>query len=166
MNARWRDYIELAGILSVVGGLLLVTLEVRQANQIARAQTVLDLQASYNQLNLANATDSDFARLRYVMQDPTSYEISDIEKSKITAVAYHTHNIAWSAQQAYESGLLDQDDLEVYRHDLEMITNQMPGLVPDLLSIYEAQTWKQDAIVFEPLRRLLAEKKGVAERSQ
>jgi len=154
MNSRWRDYLELAGIVSVVAGLFLVAYETRQANQIARAQAVMDLAASYNELNLGMIMDSDFARLRLIMQDPASYEISDVDKSKITAVAYHVHNIAWSAQQAYESGLLSAEDLDVYRNELELATAQMPGLMPELMSIYESQTWKQDARVFEPLRRL------------
>lgn len=165
MNSRWRDYLELAGIVSIVAGLLLVAYETRQANQIARAQALIDLAASYNQLNMANLTDPDFALLRYVMQDPESYEISDLERSRITAVAYQTHNIMWSAQQAYESGVLDLEDLEVWRKDLENIANQLPALAPELLAIYEAQPWKQDGYVFEPLRRMLAERQGQPGRS-
>lgn len=36
-NARWRQILEMVGVVSVVGGLLLVAFEIRQANRIARA---------------------------------------------------------------------------------------------------------------------------------
>jgi len=153
-NFHVRDALEIAGVASVVLGLFLVAYEIRQANHIARAQAIMDLASGYNQINLAGITDTEFARLRLVMSNPESYEITPIEQSKITAFAYHVHNIMWSAQSAHDSGLLSAEDLATYRNELSQILAEQPAVAPILLTIYETQDWKRDAYVFEPLAKL------------
>ena len=156
----WQGLLEMVGILSVVVGLLLVAYEVRQANSIAKAQAVMELASWYNELNNARFTDSDFARLSNLLQDPDKHEISEVDASKIQGLAYYIHNIYWSAQTAYNSGLLSIDDLNVYRDELSLILKDTPGLVPDLVAIYESQPRKQDAHVFAPLAEMAAEPRG------
>ena len=156
----WQGLLEMVGILSVVVGLFLVAYEARQANSIAKAQAVMELASWYNELNNARFTDSDFARLNRLLQDPDKYEISEVDASKINGLAYYIHNIYWSAQTAYDSGLLSIDDLNVYRDELSLILQDAPGLVPDLVAINESQPRKRDAYVFEPLAEMGARSRG------
>ena len=153
----WRDLLEIVAALSIVGGLLLVAWEIRQANGIARAQTVLELTTGYNQLNSARFENSEFARLNILLQNPDQHEITEIEASMITGLAYHLHNILWSAQIAHDNGILTLDDLDTYRNDLEQILEGMPGLIPDFINIYRTQPGKQKAYVFEPLAEKVAD---------
>ena len=152
-----RDYIEIIATLSVVGGLLLVAWEIRQANGIARAQTVLELNSASNEINMVRIVNSEFAQLAMKIANPDKYEVSDIEAAKINSLAYYNFNILWSAQVAYENGILTVEDIETFRNDLELILEWMPGIVPDFVSIYRGQPGKQDAFVFRPIAEKVAE---------
>jgi len=44
-NQNWHDVAEIVGIVSIVTGLVLVAWKVRQANNIAKTQMVMDLAA-------------------------------------------------------------------------------------------------------------------------
>ena len=44
-NIDWRNLAEIIGIGSIVAGLILVAWEIHQANNIAKAQIVMDLAA-------------------------------------------------------------------------------------------------------------------------
>ena len=157
---NWREIIEVVAAVSVVSGLLLVAWEIRQANNIARAQTVLELSGAYNEFNVARLSNPEVAKLGLVLQFSTDYELSDVERSMITGLAYHIHNILWSAQVAYDNGLLTLDDLNMYQNDLEQSFEEMPAMMPALIKIYKSQPGKQDAYVFEPLAIKSAEMKS------
>jgi hypothetical protein len=152
-----RDYVEIIATLSVVGGLLLVAWEIRQANGIARAQTVLELNSAYNEVNLVRLENSEIALLTIKMANPDKYEISDVEAAMINSLAFHTYNILWSAQIAHENGILTVEDLETFRSDLENILEWVPRLIPDFVSIYRSQPSKQNAYVFRPIAEKVAE---------
>ena len=153
---RWRGLLELIGVISVFGGLMLVAFEVRQANRIATAQAVMDLSSAYNQINSARFSDPDVARLLMLLEEPESFEITELDASKITGMGYHIHNIMWAAQVAHDNGLLSLEDLDNYRNDLAGVFLIQPGLIPAFVEIYETQPGKRDAYVFEPLAELAA----------
>ena len=154
---RWRQILEVVGVASVVGGLLLVAFEVRQANRIARAQVVMELSSGFNEINSARFIDADFARLVMLLANPESQAISELDESRITGLAYQIHNVMWAAQTAYDDDLLGREDLENYRNDLAGTYDSWPGIVPALIAIYETQPGKKDAYVFGPLAEWAAE---------
>jgi hypothetical protein len=157
MKSRyWRDLVEIVAVLSVVGGLLLVAWEVRQANRIARAQTVMELAAQYNTFNSARFGNPEVARLALMLLEPDKFAITETEASMMSGVVYHFHNILWSAQVAYDNGLLSLEDLTKYRSDLIWMLTYMPGLIPELVNAYETQPSTQNVYVFEPLAELIA----------
>ena len=49
-SKNWRDVAEIVGVISIVAGLVLVAWEVRQANNIAATQMVMDLAAQANEV--------------------------------------------------------------------------------------------------------------------
>jgi hypothetical protein len=155
-NTRRRETFEVVGILSVVAGLLLVALEIRQANSIARAQAVMDLSSAYNEINSARFGDSEVARLISIIENAEDQEVSDLDASKITGLAYQVHNIMWAAQTAYDNGLSSEQDLENYRIDMMSFFENWPGIIPDVIAIYESQPGKKDAYIFEPLAKWAA----------
>ena len=152
----WRDLVEIAAVLSVVVGLLLVAWEIRQANRIARAQTVMELAAQYNTFNSARFGNPEVARLALRLLEPDKFVITETEASMMSGVVYQFHNILWSAQKAYDNGLLSHEDLTKYRSDLVWMLTYMPGLIPELVNAYETQPEMQNAYVFEPLAELAA----------
>jgi hypothetical protein len=152
----WRDLVEIVAVLSVVAGLLLVAWEIRQANGIAKAQTVMELAAQYNTFNSARFENPEVARLALMLLEPDKFVITETEASMMSGVVYQFHNILWSAQIAYDSGLLSHADLTKYRSDLVWMLTYMPGLIPEFITAYETQPSIQNAYVFEPLAELVA----------
>ncbi len=156
----WRDLVEIVGVLTIVAGLLLVAWEIRQANRIARAQIGMELAAQYNEFNSARFENPEVARLSLMLLEPDKYEITETEASMMTGAVWHFYNLFWSAQIAYDNGILSLEDLAVYRSDLAWILKYMPGLVPGLINAYETLPSRQNVYVFEPLAELVAKSRA------
>jgi len=156
-SKHWRDLVEIVAVLSVVAGLLLVAWEIRQANRIAKAQTVMEFAAQYNTFNSARFGNPEVARLALMLLQPDKFVITETEASMMSGVVYQFHNILWSAQIAYDNGLLSLKDLTKYRSDLVWMLTYMPGLIPEFIIAYETQPSIQNAYVFAPLAELVAE---------
>lgn len=63
MNSKkWGDVAEIIGIVSIVAGLILVAWEVRQANNIAKTQMVMDFAAQANEFNSGTYESAEVAR--------------------------------------------------------------------------------------------------------
>ena len=157
ITKRWRDVLEVAAVVSVLGGLLLVAYEIRQANRIATAQIVLDLSSQYNELNLTRLSNPDFASFAASLQNSERDEISATQASMMTGTAYYLHNVLWSAQVAHDNGLLSREELSIYRNDMSTFLKAWPALVPVFVRIYQTDPGKQDAYVFEPLAEIVAD---------
>jgi len=152
----WRTLAEVFGVISIVVGLLLVAWEIRQANKIARAEVVMNLAEQYNQFNAARFENPEVAELSNMLLSPDQFELSDIDRSRMAGAAWHFGNILWSAQIAYDSGLLDLEDLANYRSHLAWMLEHMPGLASEFSFMWHTTTNMQGVYVFEPLEQYLA----------
>ncbi len=94
------DIAQIVGKVSIVAGLILVAREVRQANNIAKTQMVMDLAAQANEFNSATDENVEVARLVAAASDPNYAGYSEARESMMSAVARHFANIFWSAQRA------------------------------------------------------------------
>ena len=156
-SKNWRDIAEIVGIISIVVGLILVTWEVRQANNIAKAQMVLDIATQANEFNGATFANPDVAELLTAISDPDYVDYSETQESMMNGVAWHFANIFWSAQRAYDNGLLGDDDILMYQSSLAWQIENLPGLKPAYRSIYETAPWIRDMYVFLPLLEISCE---------
>ena len=156
-NMTWKDWAEFIGILTIVASLIMVAWEINQANKIAKAQTVLDLSAQANEFNSAAFANPDVANLLAVISDPEGVDISEIQESMIASVAQHFVNLFWAAQRAYDNGVLGDDDIHMYQSSVAWHLENLPGLRPAYLTIYDNTPWVREMYVFEPLARLAAE---------
>ena len=159
-NIDWRNLVEIVGLVSIVAGLILVAWEVRQANNIAKAQIVLEIAAQANQFNSATYGNSEVAELVAAISDPGHTEFSKSQESKLVAVAWHFGNIFWSAQRAYDSGLLSNDDILMYQSSLAWHIENHPGLRPTFRKMYHTAPWIRNMFVFQPLVDLTCESKS------
>ena len=154
-KTRWRDAAEAIGIISIVLGLLLVAWEIRQANDIARAESIMRLAEQYNEFNSARFEDPDVARIGDLMFAPEGTAIDELDRSAIAGAAWHFGNIFWSAQVAYENGILELEDLAKYRRDLQWMLDNMPALRDQLIIMHETNPDMRGIYVFEPLDKML-----------
>jgi hypothetical protein len=153
-NKNWREVAEIVGIVSIIAGLILVAWEVRQANNIATTQVVMDLAAQANEFNSSAFANSDVADLLTVISDPEGVDISETQKSMMASVAQHFANIFWAAQRAYDNGVLGDDDILMYQLSLEWHLENLPGLRPAYLTLYDNTPWLREMYVFQPLVEL------------
>jgi hypothetical protein len=136
-SKNWREVAEIVGIVSIVVGLVLVAWEVRQANNIAKTQMVMDLAAEANEFNSATFENTEVAELVAAIYDPNHSEYTDAQEAMMSAVAWHFANLFWSAQRAYDNGLLG-----------------MPSMRPWYKVVYNTAPWLRDMFVFQPLVEL------------
>ena len=151
---NWRDVAEIAGIVSIVAGLILVAWEIRQANNIARAQMVMELATQANEFNSSRFKNPEVAELAAAMSDPDHSEFTATQESMMAGVAWHFANIFASAQSAHDNGLLGDDDIRMYRASVAWHLENHPGMRPAFLEVYQTTPWFREMYVFEPLVEL------------
>ena len=83
---------ELIGLVSIVAGLILVAWEVHQANNIAKAQMVMELAAQANEFNSATYGNPQVAELARAMSDPNQIDVSETQAWMMSGVAWHIEN--------------------------------------------------------------------------
>ncbi len=154
-KVSWNSIAEMIVLVSIVGGLLLVAWEIRQANNIARAEAVMNLTEQWNVFNTSWFENPEVARLSQYVMAPDQHEISPVDHSRITGMAWHFTNIFWAAQIAYENGLLRDADIKNYQSDLLWMTEFMPGLNADFVHIYETTPYMHGVFIFDPIEQLL-----------
>ena len=149
-----RDVAEIIGIVSIVAGLVLVAWEVRQANSIAKTQMVMGLAAEANEFNSATFENAEVAELVAAIYDPNHSEYTDAQEAMMSAVAWHFANLFWSAQRAYDNGLLGDDDILMYQSSMAWHIENMPAMRPWYKVVYNTAPWLRDMFVFQPLVEL------------
>mgnify|MGYP001812361445 CR=1 FL=1 len=156
-NKNWRDFAEIVGIVCIVAGLILVAWEIRQANNIAKAQLVMELAAQANVFYSSTFENPVVAELVAAISDPGHADFTKTQESMMTGVAWHFANIFWSAQRAHDNGLLGDDDILMYQASVVWHIENLPGLRPAYISVYETAPWLRDMFVFQPLVELACE---------
>ncbi|MDH3338662.1 MAG: hypothetical protein OEM76_12675, partial [Gammaproteobacteria bacterium] len=64
--------------------------------------------------------------------------------SNDSGVTWHFANICWSAQRAYDNGLLGDDDILIHQSSLARIIENRPGLKSGFKTIYDTAPWIRD----------------------
>ena len=154
---NWGNFAELIGMVSIVAGLILVAWEINQANNIAKAQMVMDLAAQANEFNSATFGNPEVAELAKAMSDPNHNDISEIQASMMSGVAWHFTNVFWSAHKAYDNGVLGDDDIRNYQASVAWHIENHPGLKPTFMIVYDTAPWLRDMYVFQPLVEMVCE---------
>ena len=157
---NWGNLAEFIGMVSIVAGLTLVAWEIHQANNIAKAQMVMDLASQANEFNSATFANPEVAELAKVMSDPNHQNASEIQESMMSGVAWHFSNIFWSAQRAYDNGVLDDDDIRNYQASIAWHIENHPGLKPTFIKVYDTAPWLRDMYVFQPLVEMVCESRN------
>jgi hypothetical protein len=156
-NNKWREVAEVVGVISIVAGLILVAWEIRQANNIAKAQMVMELASQANEFNSSTFENPDVADLVTIMWEPGGNQATETQRSMMQAVAWHFSNIFWSAQRAYDNGLLGDDDILMYQASVAWHLENHPGLLPEFKKVYDTAPWLREMLVFQPLHGISCE---------
>ncbi len=157
MNDRHlRETVEIVGVISIVAALLLVAWEIHQANRISATEIELRLERNFDELNLRRAMSPDFAKLFPKLAAPTSHLVTATEEAQIQGLARHLINAYSGVQTAHDRGLLEAHDIAVYRQDLALTLERLPGLVPPMLAIHDSIPGMRAMPIMQPLRDVAA----------
>lgn len=156
-HTNWREIAEVVGIVSIVASLLLIALEVRQSNRLTKAEVELSLAAEFSDIHAARYTDPNVAQLFAKIEAPQGHLITATDKSRMQALAWSLANVYWSAQVAFDKGLLGQDGFARYQHDVDSMLQRSPGLRQHFVDLYETSPHLHGAKIFEPVAALARE---------
>lgn len=132
----WREIVEIVGVVSIVSALLLVALQLRQANRIAAAEVEMQLAQRFRSVHAMQATNPEFAKLFPKLVAPQNHLITATEDSQFEGLARQYTTLFGAVQTAWESGALTREQFETYLVEVQDIVERYPGLAPHLVRVY------------------------------
>ena len=156
-ETNWREIVEIVGVVGIVASLLLLAMEVRQSNRIANAEIEYNLSNGYGAGHLERATNPEFARLFAKLRDPDSHLITATEAEQIEGLAWYYMNILWSAQAAFDNGILSREQFDGYVGDMRWFIDNYPPMREHFVFMYQSLPSMHRHEVFAPIRELIDE---------
>ena len=153
---HWRETVEIVGIVSIVAALLLVAAEIRQSNRIAATQAERQLADAHRTLYAERASNPEFAKLFPKLEAPEAHLTTATESSQIRGIAWHSINVLWSVQSAYENGLLSRETRDEYMVDLTYSLEHWPGIRSHYVFIYKNFESLQNVEIYSPISDYIA----------
>lgn len=148
--------LEIVGVVSIVASLLLVAAEMRQSNQIAAAQTAMQIATAYNEMHLQRATNSEFAKIFPKLEAPSAHLITATDASQIRGIAMHYVSILWAVQGAYDNGLISRKTRNEYVKGLAYTIEKWPAIRPHYVAIYKDLDSSLYADIYAPIADYIA----------
>ena len=133
----WREIVEIVGVISIVAALLLVALQLRQANHLTAAEIEIQLAQRFRSIHILQATNTEFAKLFPKLAAPQNHLITATEDSQIEGLARQYMTLFAAVQTAWETGTLTRAQFDGYVAEIDDIVLRYPGLQPHLRRIYE-----------------------------
>jgi hypothetical protein len=62
-QSRWRDYLEVVGLVAIVASLIFVAVEIRQSNQIGRLEAMQSMAGAWSSVGIELASNENLATL-------------------------------------------------------------------------------------------------------
>lgn len=156
-NTNWREIVEIVGVVSMVAALLLLATEVRQSNRIAVADMRLKIAGNEIQGHFERATNPEFAKLFAKLENPESHLITATEKQQIKGLASQYVNNAYAVQVAFDQGFLTREQIDDRTDGFRRRLQELPGLVPDMIALYDSAPHLQGHEIFSAIEQARAE---------
>jgi len=99
---------------AVVLSLLFVGLQLKQANELARAEAIFNISQLFNELNVARATDPQLVELLLRVNEAPPAGTTELDRRRATSWAVAWLNAYNTAQNFNREGILSDRDLDEY----------------------------------------------------
>ena len=159
-QTNWREIVEIVGVLSIVGSLLLLATEVRQSNRIATAEMEVSLSEGFMDMHVHRYSNTDVAKLWIKIVEPEGHLITATDHSQMRGITWVYVNLFWVAQIAHDNELMTDEVLEGYVDVVRWVLEHRPALNEHFIFIYESQTDMGGARIFAPIGELIRERNG------
>ena len=159
-NINWREIVEIVGVVSIVGSLLLLATEVRQSNKIASAEMEMSLAEGFMQIHMQRAGNLDVAKLWSKITEPDGQLITATDNSQMRGIAWTYVNLFWMAQTAHDNDLTSDAGLEGYVEVVRWILEFRPALQDHFIFIYNTSPAMHGVPIFAPFEDLVRERRS------
>jgi len=116
--SEWSQIADIVAAIAVVISLLFVGLQVRDNTEALRSQNERALVNALETLKLSRVTDAGFADMMYRAE--TGGELSDLDRSRIRAMAFLYLDNWEQAFHDHQKGLIDPDIWQAFDNWLSM----------------------------------------------
>jgi hypothetical protein len=157
-SINWREIVEIVGVVSIVGSLLLLATEVRQSNKIASAEMEMSLAEGFMQIHMQRATDLDVAKLWSKITEPEGHLITATDHSQMRGITWTYVNLFWMVQTAHDNDLMSDAGLEGYVDVVRWILEFRPALQDHFVFIYNTTPAMAGVAIFAPIEDLIRER--------
>jgi hypothetical protein len=157
-DINWREIVEIVGVVSIVGSLLLLATEVRQSNKIASAEMEMTLSEGFMQIQLQRTGNLDVAKLWPKITEPEGHLITATDSSQMRGLTWTYVNLFWMVQAAHDNGLMDDGGYEGYVEVVRWVLEFRPALQDHFIFVYEQTPAMAGVPIFAPLEDLIRER--------
>lgn len=112
MEEKLQQYALLAEIISaiaIVASLIFVGVQIRQNNDLVKANTYREIRAAMMSLNYLSFSNPEYAALNYKISN--GEELSPVEIAQRRNFGFYMINLADTAFEQYQRGLIDNKEL-------------------------------------------------------
>ena len=148
-HSRIRQLMEAIGGVTLIASVIFLALQVRQGNQIARAETTRELISLLNEFHGDAVSDPTTTNLLLTLTAPTP-QLTPTEVLQVRHLVTRLSNVFNTAHDAYEEGLLPPDRYAAFTAGVRGYMRDYPGLITPLRRRVE-QNEMQDREVWAPL---------------
>jgi hypothetical protein len=149
-DGRLRSAAEVLGVLAVVLSVVFLALQVRQANQIARAEASRELLAMFNQFHDAAIADPAVTDILVALANPAP-ELTPHQAIQARHFVSRLFNAFNAVHDAYTEGLVPIGVYEDYATAVRGYLRDYPGIVPPLRVLIESMPRIRRSPVWAPL---------------
>ncbi len=157
---NWREIVEIVGVVSIVGSLLLLATEVRQSNKIASAEMEMSLAEGFMQIHMQRASNLDVAKLWSKISEPDGHLITATDSSQMRGITWTYVNLFWMVQTAHNNRLMSDAGFEDYVEVVRWILEFRPALQDHFIFIYEETPDMAGVPIFAALEDLIRERRS------
>jgi hypothetical protein len=149
-DQRLRSTAEWLGVLAVVISVAFLALQVRQANQIARAEASRELLSLFNDFHDTAVSDPATLAILTTLAEPDP-ELSTSEKIQARHLAMRLFNSFNAVHDAYSEGFVPDEVYADYTTAAGRYLRNYPGLEPHLRALLEAMPRSLTSPVWVPV---------------
>jgi len=157
-NTNWREMVEIVGLVSIVGSLLLLATEVRQSNKIARAEMEMTISEGFMQMQLQRSGNLDVAKLWSKIAEPEGHLITATDSSQMRGLTWTYVNLFWMVQAAYDNELMSDAGFDGYVEVVRWVLENRPALQDHFIFVYDTTPAMAGEPIFAPLEDLIRER--------
>ncbi len=159
-NINWREMVEIVGLVSIVGSLLLLATEVRQSNKIASAEMEMTLSEGFMQIQLQRTGNLDVAKLWPKITEPERHLITATDSSQMRGLTWTYVNLFWMVQAAHDNDLMSDAGFDGYVEVVRWILEFRPALQDHFIFVFETTPAMAGVAIFAPLEKLIRERRS------